>query len=331
MAENTKIEWCDHTFNPWMGCTKVSPGCAHCYAETRMDKRLHKVRWGKGQPRQRTGVANWKLPLKWDGEAQKATGAFDESFFNQAKLSQKRPRVFCASLADWLDHEVPTQWRVDLLNLIEQTHNLDWLLLSKRPESWSARLHEAMGGGSELARRWLNGEPPANIWVGTTVENQLLADERIPALLRIPANVRFLSCEPLLGPVNLSAIPTGEGHGLNEAFPRITMNPLRRALRDAPHVHWVITGGESGPNARPMHQDWARSLRDQCAAASVPFLFKQWGEWRPADDRDSDRPHWVGIPDGSEEDFSDSPMVRVGKKAAGRLLDAVEHNEFPQP
>jgi protein gp37 len=254
--KNTKIEWCDATFNPWIGCTKVSPGCANCYAETLMDTRMGRVKWGKGQPRSRTSAANWNQPVKWNREAGER-----ESLSAQFPLHSKhrRPRVFCASLADWLDDEVPVEWLADLLDLVRRTPNLDWLLLTKRPENWRARIGLA---GVELTKRgvahrlhhWQAGEAPANIWVGTSVEDQPRADERIPALLSIPARVRFLSCEPLLGPV-----------GVEQA---------RKGLLG---IDWVIAGGESGPGARPMHPDWARSLRDQCHAAGVAFFMKQMG------------------------------------------------------
>jgi len=171
-----------------------------------------------------------------------------------------RPRVFCASLADWLDHEVPTAWRVDLLALIQATPHLDWLLLTKRPESWSARMHEAMGAGSTLATAWLNGQAPANVWVGTTVEDQARADERLPELLKIPARIRFLSCEPLLGPVDL-----------------LQAGAIALARPPRLEVDWVICGGESGPGARPMLIEWADDLRRQCEDVDVPFFMKQLG------------------------------------------------------
>ena len=241
MGRDSKIEWTDHTFNPWIGCTKVSAGCKHCYAETRMDHRFGQVKWGPGQERKRTSAANWKLPARWNKEAEGAA---------------RRPRVFCASLADVFDPDVPTAWRAELLTLIDDTPNLDWLLLTKRPELVRALLMEASNGNV-----WDFRHMP-NVWLGTTVENQLSADERIPHLLGVWARVRFLSCEPLLGLVQLG-ICAGDGfsffdYGLGAGFG---------------HVDWVIAGGESGPNARPMHPDWARDLRDQCAAAGAPFLF----------------------------------------------------------
>lgn len=241
MGENSSIEWTDDTFNPWVGCTKVSPGCANCYAERDMDHRYNFVKWGKGQPRRRTSVANWKKPHQWNRKAQ---------------ASGKRARVFCASLADWLDPEVPAEWLRDLLVLIDQTPHLDWLLLTKRPWYWDVRIRlAALDSPVPMMLDWLDGHAPDNVWIGVSVENQSAADERVPALLNIPAGVRFLSCEPLLGSPDLSKWL--HPHGL----------------------HWVICGGESGPSARPMQAAWARRLRDQCDAASVPFFFKQWGEY----------------------------------------------------
>lgn len=258
--KNSKIEWTDNSWNPWLGCTKVSPGCTHCYAET-LNKRFGWTQWGDGGERFRTGEHNWNEPRRWNkaglvcvdcGAPIRNSGVAVDCECGQAGATGKmrRARVFCASLSDWLDYKAPTQWRVDLLGLIAETPNLDWLLLTKRPESWNARMHEAMGAGSNLARTWLNGMAPANVWIGTSIEDQKRADERMPILLEIPARVRFLSIEPLLedlGELNLRGI------------------------------HWVIVGGESGPGARPMNPEWVRSIRDQCYVARVPFFFKQWG------------------------------------------------------
>ena len=281
MAENSKIEWCHHTFNPWIGCTKVSPGCANCYAENQDSRWKHTAEgWGKGKPRKRTSEANWKKPLQWN---------------KQAKKEGVRYRVFCASLADWLDDEIPIEWLVDLLSLIRETPHLDWLLLSKRLENWKERIGDAAfyartnGGDMSMFCEWGHGKPPQNVWLGTSVEDQKRADERIPHLISIPAKVRFLSCEPLLGPVDVfhTAIPERihQDDGLNG------------------DIHWVIAGGESGPNARPMHPDWVRSLKDQCEGMAS-FLFKQWGA-------------------------HDEHGNRVGKSKAGRILDGREWNEFP--
>ena len=321
MAETTKIQWCDATFNPWIGCTKVSPGCAHCYAERDFDLRKHVAKWGKGQPRHRTSEAYWKQPLKWDRAAArdawelKTTGRVtDES---GEAIEWHRPRIFCGSLCDWLDDEVPVEWLADLLDLIRRTPNLDWLLLTKRPKLWTQRIDRQVLLRLEMMKEpataelrewlvaWLNGTPPANVWIGTTVEDQARADERIPALLKIPARVRFLSVEPMLGPVRID----------------FSVRIKEESCTQSP-IDWVICGGESGPKARPMHPAWARSLRDQCAAAKVPFLFKQHGEWWPAGARIIEGKEMVMM--GNEA------MYRVGKRAAGRLLDGREHNEFPR-
>ena len=315
MSATTAIQWCDSTFNPWIGCTKVSPGCANCYAERDFDLRKHVAKWGAGQPRHRTSKVYWKQPLMWDKEAARNISYWQEKRSRWIASGQaehgpgkqwlamhdaakpRPPRVFCASLADWLDDEVPMEWLADLLDLILRTPTLDWLLLTKRPQLWRQRLEAAADIGSDVAESWLDGNVPTNVWIGTTVEDQKRADERIPALLQIPARVRFLSCEPLLGPVDLHSQHIKiETWRVGESF-------------DGPApldgIHWVICGGESGPKARPMHPDWARSLRDQCAEAGVPFLFKQFGE-------------------------HNEQGQRVGKHTAGRLLDGREHNEFPK-
>lgn len=327
--KDSKIEWTDHTFNPWIGCTKVSPGCANCYAEAR-DHRWGHDSWGPGKPRRRTSAANWKQPIAWNRHWN------EEGMSPLGPKGYRRPRVFCASLADWLDDEVPIEWLADLMDLIRRTPNLDWLLLTKRTQAWGERIElvrvhrakTAIDGtppspASTFLIDWCIGRPPANVWVGATVEDQQRADERIPELLRIPARVRFLSCEPLLGWVALRRKASSAGeiihatlNGLLDEYSR----PVERG------IHWVICGGESGPRARPMHPAWARSLRDQCAAARVPFFFKQWGEHVsiPAPDA-----RWA---DGSTVPAGLEPMryERVGKKAAGRLLDGREHNEIPE-
>jgi protein gp37 len=339
MGEMTKIEWADHTFNPWVGCTKVSPGCAHCYAEAH-DNRFGGGHWGKGAPRQRTSEANWRKPVQWNRAAvlcENCGGAFTSPCHHFTDAAQthrcpnvatgyRRPRVFCASLADWLDDEVPIEWLADLLGLIHATPSLDWLLLTKRPQNFHSRIEAALEpaswpGRSRYVRDWLQGTPPANVWIGTTVEDQQRLDERIPELLKIPACVRFLSCEPLLGPIDFAKGGCAAWMGL---------------------IEWVICGGESGPRARPMHPDWARSLRDQCAAAGVPFFFKQWGEWFPGHTNDGfipDEDHLeCGVPEFGRVDVHAFPperdgtyqeMGRLGKRKSGRVLDLREHDAFP--
>lgn len=239
MRDST-IQWTTSTFNPWIGCSKISPGCVGCYAE-KQNRFFRWARdgWGAGKQRRRTSASNWQLPIRWDRAASQAG---------------KRPRVFCGSLCDWLDEEVPTEWRRDLLDLVGATPSLDWMLLTKRPGLWRQLVEEAAGAGSALAARWLVGEAPPNVWLGATVEDRPRAEERIPQLLAIPAAVRFLSCEPLLEPIG----PDLDG------------------------VDLVICGGESGGNARPFDIEWARQLRDRCRDAGVSFFMKQCGS-RPVE------------------------------------------------
>jgi len=326
MSENTKIEWCDHTFNPWIGCMKIGPGCDNCYAEADFDKRRHVVHWGSGQPRKRTSEANWAKPLTWNRNHNKF-------FFKQ---NGRRQRVFCASLADVFDNEVDPQWRRDLFDLIELTPNLDWLLLTKRIGNVVRMLPT-----HDWAMR-------PNVWLGATIVNQEEADRDIPKLLATPARVRFLSMEPLLGPVDLSRVDI-DGH--SEIYPLkgtpgcedYDGNPIP----DMPALDWIIVGGESGSNARPMHSDWVRNLRDQCQSAGVPFLFKQWGEWAPGDACDAstgdamyallDAGRYCVVGQAGDTHPRDAAQVsqpsvsvyRAGKKAAGRMLDGRTWNEFP--
>jgi protein gp37 len=291
--ENTNIEWTDHTFNPWMGCTKVSPGCDHCYAERDMDHRLKRVQWGPQGERVRTVTSNWRKPVQWNA-------AHAEFFAKHGR----RQRVFCASLADVFDNAVDPTWRRDLFDLIELTPNLDWLLLTKR-----------VGNVAEMVARakvhdWLAGQ--RNVWLGISVVSQFEADRDIPKLLALPARVRFLSMEPLLGQVDLRLIPNSRGHTIHVANRK-------------PHtLDWVIVGGESGPQARQMLPEWARSLRDQCQGAGVPFLFKQWGEWAPYDRGRTDSGKMA------TQSALDDPVTRYGKKLAGRHLDGQLHDGYPK-
>ena len=328
MSENSKIEWTDHTFNPFIGCTKVSPGCDHCYAEQLMDKRMHKVAWGPHGERVRTSEANWREPIRWN--------ARHEQFF--AKHG-RRQRVFCASLADVFDNAVSVQWRYDLLRLIMDTPNLDWLLLTKRIGNAEAMLEQAMRARTVGREGWRDNGGLSNVWIGATIVNQEEADRDIPKLLATPARVRFLSMEPLLGPVTLRNLPIGNRRA-QLGFP--AEHDRFDVLMGSNKIDWVIVGGESGPGARPMHPDWVRSLRDQCAAAGVPFLFKQWGEWAPPAKLDDLRSlgdmmragkaiHVYGPGRGHDGHFrkGDDHMLHIGKKAAGRLLDGVQHDGLP--
>ncbi|AWJ85149.1 hypothetical protein TSH58p_17440 [Azospirillum sp. TSH58] len=334
MGENSKIEWCHSTFNPWRGCRALSPACDNCYAKTLVEGRLGE----SFDSRTRAAGSTWKQPLSWNRKA--------------AKLGV-RYRVFCASLADVFDAEVPDEWRDDLFALIAATPHLDWLLLTKRPKV----ARDYADRAARCGEHWLadKGAPPVqwplpNVWLGTTVENQAMAEARIPHLLATPAAVRFLSCEPLLGPLNISNYlwPVhgwwkGPYHSYREAKAAGAECGLKRQALVSAHarfVDWVIAGGESGPKARPSHPDWFRSLRDQCAAAGVPFLMKQWGEWAPTQpvpggdlggDMRAGRVRIVKPAGENDGHFrrGDALMERVGKKSAGRMLDGVLHDALP--
>lgn len=299
MGKITKVEWADHTFNCWRGCSKVSEACRNCYAE-KQAKRNPSVLgiWGDSGTRVVASESAWKEPLKWD---------------RAAKAAGERHRVFCASMADvfedwdgriqdhngrhlWISDRGTRGWEFDdgsagfafekrpatmqdirqrLFDLIDATPNLDWLLLTKRPENIAAMMPPAVCTTCRGTGWWETGPYSGkcicqgarlyrhNVWLGTTVENQQTADDRIPHLLRVPAKVHFLSCEPLLGQVDLDCWPES---GCSRCW-----------LDDEPGIDWVIAGGESGPHARPSHPEWFRSLQRQCAAAGVPFFMKQMG------------------------------------------------------
>lgn len=351
MSENSAIEWTDHTFNPWEGCQKVGPGCDHCYAETRNARFSGgtAINWGPGAPRRRTSISNWNKPLAWN----KA----HEAFFAE---HGRRQRVFCASLADVFDNAVDPQWRADLFALIEATPDLDWLLLTKRIGNVAALVEEACEIALQpfehsecMLALWSQGAWPRNVWLGATIVNQAEADRDIPKLLAVPASVRFLSMEPLLGPVDLRnvAVPRQDDQ-LRRPWDceGYKFNALQEHDDDRFHqppatIDWVIVGGESGPGARPMHPDWARGLRDQCAGAGVPFLFKQWGEWAPGECssntltmRSVMTADWNGdgwslnkIPGNTEFHIDDEPTLYLaGKRNAVRRLDGVQHDGYPE-
>lgn len=222
MAETTEIAWTNSTFNPFWGCTRVGPGCDHCYAEA-LDRRTGGDHWGARKTPRVMSADNWRKPVRWNRIAE-ATGT--------------RHKVFCGSMCDWCDRNAPLGQRERLWDLIRATPNLDWQLLTKR----------APNIVKYLPADWGNGY--SNVWLGVTVEDRKHGLLRIEHLRRIPAKIRFLSIEPLLedlGTINLSGI------------------------------HWVIVGGESGPHARPLRMEWVENIRRQCAAADVPFFFKQRG------------------------------------------------------
>lgn len=264
MAEESKIAWTHSTFNPWRGCQRVSPGCEHCYAET-LSRRNHKLlgQWGppaSGGTRVIAAPSQWRAPLRWNA---------------QAAIHRQQHRVFCSSLADVFEDlrelDVPRQW---LWALIHATPHLTWLLLTKRPQNVlrmvPRRWWTATDGETRSAEHW-----PRNVWIGTTVEDQ--ADERIQELESIPAPVRFLSVEPMLGPVSLDFLAWRRCSFCGHRGGCLCACPGGESFHRR-SVDWVICGGESGSSARPFDLAWARSLRDQCAAAGVPFFFKQYGQ-----------------------------------------------------
>jgi protein gp37 len=283
---------------------------------------VQNIQWGPGKPRRRTSAANWRKPIAWN--------AAHVQFF---AAHGRRQRVFCSSLADVFDNAIDPAWRADLFALIERTPNLDWLLLTKRIGNVTAMMVETgkrLFWLDHIGDCWL----PSNVWLGATIVNQEEASRDIPKLLGVPAAVRFVSMEPLLSAVDLNLSWNNDTARWDGSGRDI---PLRR-------IDWVIVGGESGPNARPMHPTWARDLRDQCGAAGVPFLFKQFGEYRPGSDFIYDDGRTIAVdlagqvtkgtrhedyPQGADSSDGWTMMRRVGKKLAGRELDGVTHDEFP--
>ena len=340
MAENTKIEWCDHTVNFWWGCTKVSPACANCYAEG-LDRHFHpsivsEVRF-QGEP---------VTALHWGYRAPRMLrvgSAIKEAWrYNARAMKQgRRFRVFANSMADFFeDRRDLDSARAEALDTMLSTSHLDWIILTKRPEKIPDLLRVASKHHrlATILPAWIDGiiSPPENIWLGTTVEDQAHAAPRIVALRQVPAAVRFLSCEPLLGSVDLSGEYLAEACGGSYPFPGLEAKH-RTQLIDT--MDWVICGGESGPHARPMHPNWPRGLRDQCAAAGVPFFFKQWGEYEDTGKHGPRAGDLVVWPDGETRklvagewaaSLDAATMRRVGKVRAGRLLDGQEHHGFPR-
>ena len=238
MGKDTRISWAHHTQNFWIGCTKVSPGCANCYAEAQQDHLYHRVKWGKGNPRSLTKT--WKEPLKWDREVQE---------------KGIRCRVFTNSLSDFFDEEVSEDWRFNAMDVIKKTPNLDWLILTKRIQ----KAHDFLAN--------VIGWPWPNVWVGASIENQEAVDYRLPILGRIPAAVHFISAEPLLEAIDIRAHLIKATHYSPNTGPEgeVWNHPL----------DWVICGGESGEGFRNMRASWAQNLFDQCQAEKVAFFMKQ--------------------------------------------------------
>jgi protein gp37 len=324
---NSKIEWTDATLNVVTGCTKVSSGCDHCYAE-KITERFH----GKGSFAQvKLHEDRLDAPLRW----------------------RKPRRVFVNSMSDLFHQDVPDEFIARAFAVMAMTPQHSYQILTKRHGRMRSLLANAERGAPswlDLVRGWVVGNsygapgsfswPLRNVWLGCSVEDQKRADLRIPALLDTPAAVRFLSCEPLLSSVDLSPwldTPLVCGCGGEPGGPVFGCS-AECMQREPSGLGWIICGGESGPGARPMHPEWARSLRDQCQAAGVPFFFKQWGEWatyQTGSDYREPR-HWVNE-DGRVADEATAladggswhGVLRVGKKAAGRELDGRTHDAFP--
>ncbi len=281
MGKETSIEWTHHTFNPWWGCVKVSAACDHCYAET-WAKRLGEDVWGPLAERRFFSDAHWKEPLKWNREA---------------KIAGVRRRVFCASMADVFENRkdlIPHRLR--LLELIGETPHLDWLLLTKRIHLVKKQLPK-------------DYEFPSNVWLGATVENQAAAGKRLKYLLAFKTpSVRFLSCEPLLGHLDLTE----------------WLQPGSEGTR----IDWVIAGGESGPGSRPMEPQWPEDLKKQCTAAKVAFHFKQWGHWAPIEQASDALTKRTAI-HIVRRDGSEIKLAAVGKAKAGRSLGGRFWDQFP--
>lgn len=336
--KDSTIQWTDHTFNAWEGCTKVAPECKNCYAETLVDHRFGRAKWGKGQPRRRTSENLWNQPLRWNREAEskfqawealkQTHGASDALLVELGHIPPRRPRVFCLSLGDWLDEEVPIEWFHDLLDRIRVCTNLDWQLLTKRPQNWMPRMVQAMrhnedSGGDPVHHAWMLdwvtsksiGNPPANIWIGVS------AGAGQKTALEIPAKVHFLSCEPML-------------HALDEEQNHVTQK-----------FDWIIFGGESGKNARPCNIDWIRRGVEMCRFYGIAPFVKQFGarpfenhepvDPTPEEERAWHRNGWckISFADGSGRDPVWNKNYRLADSHGGDMSEWPEDlrvREFPQ-
>lgn len=333
MGEKSAIEWTDATVNFWWGCTKVGPGCDHCYAET-WAKRTGGGLWGVGEPRRKIKSAV-ALIHRLDN---------DYSWWSaDHNIGQIHPtahrRVFIQSMSDLFDTEVPLEWFAEAWQHITACNRLAIQIVTKRISVVEKRL-AAIGGS------W-----PKHAGLIISVVNQAEADRDIPRLLALKAKLGIpwvgLSIEPMLGPIDLNHVKFYDHiteYGGREAGWESALNGLRYDIwadddedpmtPGHPKLDWVIAGGESGSKARPIHPDWVRSLRDQCAAADVPFLFKQWGEWEPLGENGngfwpSDEGGCIRLTIDGERSQQGWPMQRVGKKRAGRVLDGVQHDGLP--
>ena len=317
---STKINWTDETWNPIIGCSKVSDGCKNCYAE-KMSKRLagiHKTSYYlnvvKGE---HYATPQAKILPEWSGKTH-----FQESQLEKP-LKWKKPRmVFVCSMGDLFHESVPFEWQFKVFQFIVECPQHTFQVLTKRPDIMKKRIADI---NFHLKRNYPKLKIPLqNVWLGVTSENQEQANKRIPILLQIPAKVRFVSVEPMLGAVDLENLEYERAFkiGLLNSFSGHKYTHDNDHLGKIDKLDWVICGGESGHNARPMHPDWVRSLRDQCKDANVPFFFKQWGEWHESDLQENKGCKTHLWKDGKL-------MYKIGKNKAGCLIDGKEYKEFP--
>lgn len=322
MGTNSSIEWTDDTWNPLAGCTWASPGCDLCYAAI-MARRLDFMAQADivagrnpGHKRKYMGITNKNKAghIMFNGKVN-----LDEGVLSAPLTWRKPRRVFVNSMSDLFHKEVPDAFIGKVWSAMLAAPQHTFQVLTKRPERMAEVVTRLVHEGQEKGLR-----SPDNIWLGTSVENQEQADRRIPELMEVPAKVRFLSCEPLLGPVDLDRHLWG---GICETHsPWICHCSLKQwKVGEQYCIHWVIAGGESGNGARPAHPDWFRGLRDQCQEAGVAYFFKQHGNWMPLASAD-EASHYPHAPMREGDNIR---WVNVGKHAAGRLLDGREWNELP--
>lgn len=384
MADRTHIEWTDATWNPITGCSVVSAGCKHCYAMKLAGTRL------KHDPSREGLTVDTKAGPVWNGQVR-----FNRQWLDQPLRWRRPRRIFVCAHGDLFHESVPDEWIAEVFGVMRYAPQHTFQVLTKRPERMLRWLQRCGNGGNlgwithdgtepagaydgtgmivGEAKRW----PLPNVWLGVSVEDQAAADERIPLLLQCPAAVRWISAEPLLGPIDLEALncasmdecyDTKSGRGRFNALSGWAWNESPNAdgtwadncdppddrgrangRKGRSYLDWVVAGGESGAGARPMHPDWARSLRDQCAADAVRFLFKQWGEWLPGHHYEDVHRRRDPAPDQSRFEcaqwngatwdigsphaldlYDNDALYRVGKKGAGRLLDGVQHDGYPE-
>lgn len=344
----SKIEWTEQVWNPLAGCSKVSAGCEHCYAIGEAWKKMHHPNPKISGKYAGTVKKTEQGKLNWTGKIN-----FSESALLLPLKVKKPTRWFINSMSDLFHENADPAWRDSVLTVMSLTPHHIYQSLTKRASVMHSVMNNTTLKNRVYARRDVNAVrmgiknlnefewPLPNLWLGVSVEDDKQKD-RIDLLLRTPAAVRFLSCEPLLGPIILNRTPVADYGGFrNSLTGKIVLGPEDKfvGLDELPKIDWVIAGGESGPDARPMHPDWARSLRDQCMAAGVPFFFKQWGEWIPGSQTSrADGTFCIINKEGQKlnatqimtENHDQTLIVKNGKKKNGNLLDGVKYLEFPE-